>query len=94
MENTIWCLFSIENNYDQPKNNLVCAWIEKPAIKEFANTFGIPDLQKMTIYDAVEKFGEQLQKITKIYNGEKVRISNTDYRFEEIKAGQILNQHD
>ena len=29
---TIWCLFSIQNEYDQPDNNLVAWWFEKPEI--------------------------------------------------------------
>jgi hypothetical protein len=28
----IWCLFSVENHYDQPANNLVAAWADNPSI--------------------------------------------------------------
>jgi hypothetical protein len=27
----IWCLFSIENEYNQPSNNLIAWWNEKPS---------------------------------------------------------------
>ena len=32
----IWCLFSIDNNYDQPDNNLVAWWSEKPSLFSLA----------------------------------------------------------
>ncbi len=33
---SIWCLFSVENNYDQPENNLVAWWNQKPTIEKLA----------------------------------------------------------
>lgn len=88
----IYCIFSIDNQYDQPKNNLVIAWSEKPSIDVFASAFGIPNLKNVNIYEAIEKHGEHLQKITRVYNGEEVRIDHVDYRFEEVEIGKLLNR--
>lgn len=35
-KDTVWCLFSIANNYDQPRNNLEKVWATKPTFKEFS----------------------------------------------------------
>lgn len=89
----IYCLFSIANNYDQPKNNLVCAWVGKPDFKTFCSAFEIPDLSKEDIYDAATRYGEALQLINKIYSSDyEQRIFGQDYRFEVIESGQILKQ--
>lgn len=37
---TIWCLFSVENNYDQPQNNLVAWWKNKPQLETLAEALG------------------------------------------------------
>lgn len=37
MKKTIWCLFSIDNQYDQPRNNLI-AWFSVRPIIEDLNT--------------------------------------------------------
>jgi hypothetical protein len=37
----IWCLFSVDNNYDQPENNLVCWWQEKPSLETLFIILGI-----------------------------------------------------
>lgn len=36
----IWALFSVDNNYDQPENNLVAWWLEKPSFDELAKALG------------------------------------------------------
>lgn len=38
--NTIWALFSVENNYDQPDDNLVAWWAEKPSFDTLAKALG------------------------------------------------------
>ncbi len=38
--NAIWCLFSIENNYDQPDNNLVTWWSTLPDVAELQLALG------------------------------------------------------
>lgn len=32
--NAIWCLFSVDNNYDQPDHNLVTWWSKLPDVLE------------------------------------------------------------
>ena len=36
----IWCLFSVDNNYDQPDHNLVMFWHERPSIETVAKALG------------------------------------------------------
>jgi len=36
--NTIWCLFSIANDYNQPEHNLECWWATKPDIDKISET--------------------------------------------------------
>jgi hypothetical protein len=36
----IWCLFSIANEYDQPKNNLAAWWLKKPTFEQLAEAMG------------------------------------------------------
>lgn len=74
----IWCLFSIENQYYQPKNNLVCAWDEKPQFKE---------LEK-AINESFAKSGD----IGNILKGHSIQIGQggDTYRLEEIELGKRL----
>lgn len=37
--NTIWALFSIDNEYNQPNNNLVCYWFSKPTQSQLEKRF-------------------------------------------------------
>jgi hypothetical protein len=36
----IWALFSVANLYDQPSNNLVAWWPDKPSFAELAKALG------------------------------------------------------
>ena len=74
----IWCLFSIENNYDQPSNNLVAWWTNKPSIQCIAKALDIA-------FDPTN--GSAI--CGKILKGEEVRWQNTDYRLEEINEGVL-----
>jgi hypothetical protein len=69
----IWCLLSVDNNYDQPKNNLVAWWETKPNIQQLANIIG---------YNLDIKKGSK--ELGHLLNMEEVRIDNTDYRLEEV----------
>lgn len=66
---SIWCLFSIENNYDQPDNNLVMWWATKPSLD---TVIFIPGRQ----FDS--------QDARRLLNGEQVRHGNYDYRIREV----------
>lgn len=37
---TIFCLFSIDNFYDQPEHNLVCWWPERPPFEDLLKAIG------------------------------------------------------
>jgi len=76
----IWCLFSIDNEYDQPPNNLVCWWQKKPSIETLAKTL------------EVELGGsdELTVKLVNIWTGKEARFVNTDYRLEEVEEGKTL----
>lgn len=74
----IWVLFSIENEYDQPRNNMVAWWWAKPTFQILANV--------MKILFNKEK-GNAI--IGRIFKGEKVRHNNADFRLREIREGRI-----
>lgn len=75
---TIWCLFSIQNNYDQPNNNLECAWIDKPHFNQL----------KAAISVSFASDGD----IGAILLGSSVQIGSggDTYRLEEIELGKKL----
>lgn len=71
---TIWCIFSVENDYNQPLNNLV-AWFKQ-----------IPDFCK--IKKTIGRGSDT--EIGRILKGEEVRISNTDFLLKEVEEEDIL----
>ena len=81
MKDTIYCLFSIDNEYDQPDYNLVAWFQEKPSIEQIAKTLG-HELKEDTIIVA----------IAKIWQGQEARINQTNYRFVKVKEGQVLDK--
>lgn len=78
----IFCLFSIENNYDQPDNNLIAWWSEAPSedqlikvlIREYAIGIGHTEAYYASI----------VAKLLK----ETLRLNNTDYRLEEVEESE------
>jgi len=72
----IWCLFSIDNAYDQPENNLVAFWLNKPSCVDIAGILRLNQDDKRDRDNA-----------GKIWRGLVIRIGETDYRLEEIKEG-------
>jgi hypothetical protein len=70
--NKIWALLSIDNLYDQPENNLVAWWSQKPDLQQ---------IQAVLHYDK--------EYILPILDGTTVRLSETDYRLEELSEGVI-----
>jgi hypothetical protein len=73
---TIWCLFSVDNNYDQPANNLVCWWREKPDINTLSVAMGV----RMDT-DA------HIIAVVRVHQGEKAQVINTEYRLEQVGEG-------
>lgn len=76
----IWCLFSVENNYNQPPNNLEAWWKEKPSLEVLFSFFNV------TYNDP-----DSVVKVVKIWDWarEEQRINNVDYRLVRIKEGKI-----
>lgn len=77
----IYVLFSIDNNYDQPENNLVAWWHEKPSLELLANALGgsFPSIND-----------ERTLSIVKIWSMDSCqRIEDTDYRLECIGPGKV-----
>lgn len=75
----IFCLFSVANNYDQPDNNLVCWWRERPSIETLAKALG-------------ESFPSRSDNdtlaIVKVWSGDVARLHEVDYRLEEVGEGE------
>ena len=73
----VWCLFGIENDYDQPEHNLVCLWGEKPSIdilKNLSIRFSKRDSERLLL-------------------GEEIRKGNVDYRICQVFMGhEMYNQ--
>ena len=81
----IWCLFSIANEYDQPNNNLISWWLEKPNIKELARVLHIKfDLSKGNSF------------LGKLLKEQRIKDNScyTEYRLEQVEEGQILEEYD
>lgn len=75
----IWALFSIENEYNQPPNNLIKLYNQKPHFN---------DLKK--VFLEMEPFSKfRAEDIGNVLRGNETRIGNADYRLEQIEIEQI-----
>ena len=74
----IWALFSVENNYDQPDNNLVAWWATKPTFEILSDALECP-----------MNSDKNILAVVKIAQGAVERIGGTDYRLREIEEGVI-----
>ena len=72
----IWALFSVENDYSQPDNNLVAWWRRKPDIGIILNMIG-------GAYDR----DDSVVAAAHIFTGDGARVGNTDYRLESVLEG-------
>lgn len=72
----IYCLFSMDNQYDQPPHNLEAWFEEKPTIEELFKHF-VVDMSN----------NELVVKVVHLWNHQKVRIGETDYWFDKVKPG-------
>ena len=77
---TAWFLFSVDNNYDQPPNNLEAWWEEKPSLEILAYVLNIP---------FPGNSDEETISIVNIWAGKCVEIKNTEYRLESHVPGKI-----
>lgn len=83
-EKTIWCLFSVANDYDQPEHNLVAFWFSKPDIKKIAQAMNC-------IETATEDYTgyREPRSIAVLLDDQVVRHNNADYSLDEIKEGVL-----
>lgn len=77
---SIWCLFSVENQYDQPNNNLVAWWADKPDIATVAETVGL---------NFPGGHDEEIVKAVALWRGENICHIDTDFRLELIGEGVV-----
>jgi len=79
---SIWCLFSVENIYDQPDNNLVRWWADKPSIETLAKFMAMP-LDKAD--------DESVVKMVNLWQGQRIiGHGGVRYRLQEVKEGESL----
>jgi hypothetical protein len=82
----IWCLFSVDNNYDQPDNNLFAWWAEKPSLEVLAQTLTGKPLGELE--------GEDILQVVEVFTGRgegKVKRFHFDttFRLEEVADGKL-----
>ncbi len=78
---SIWCLFSVDNEYCQPDNNLIAWWSEKPSIETIKSFIDPGWACEHALYN---------DTILKIVGGMPARITNTDYRLDVVEEGTRL----
>ena len=78
----VYCLFGVENNYDQPDHDLYCIWENKPTLDE---------LQYILDVDFKNAKDEDVVSVVKLFNGSTIRLKNIDYRIEKIGFGTKLS---
>lgn len=73
-----WAIFSIENNYYQPDNNLVALYKDKPTFEQllsrFANGRELGELEEYEIIGIVS-----------LLSGGKYKTFDCEYRLEEVE---------
>lgn len=75
----VYAIFSIDNNYDQPENNLEILFQNKPNF-ESLRTFFFEQLSIDELRDSDIMF------LVDLMRGKSVRLYDTDYRIEEVSV--------
>jgi len=88
----IYCLFSVANNYDQPRNNLVALWTERPTFETFCKMFEVTIEPGADILTVLDKYGDALINLREVYNGRERMIFGDNYRLEEVAEGTKLSE--
>lgn len=81
---SIWCIFSLSNNYDQPPNNLVAWWKDKPDLTMLAREFFNKELTDMD--------NDEVVMTVELWQGRKIDYSNTAYLLKHIKEQGIIGE--
>jgi hypothetical protein len=74
---TIWCLFGIYNDHNQPDFDLYGWWSKKPEYKDLSECFSYTNVQ---------------EEMKNILDGQTVRIGEVSYRLREIQEGVKLEK--
>lgn len=74
----IWCLFSIANLYDQPNNNLVAWWSNRPSFEVILSAVNGSLGDEKTIIAAAN-----------LLQGRETKVGEDLFRLEEINEGTI-----
>lgn len=76
----VWAIFSIENEYNQPENNLEKLFKDKPTMKEL-NEWYQGHVDEDDGYKKEDRFEQML-------DGEEIRFTKmgADYRLEEVEV--------
>lgn len=75
----IWALFSIDNNYDQPENNLVGFWEKRPGHWRIRKT-----LESVGTFYSTSALDDATNKV---YSLKRARDSiHTEFRLELVEA--------
>jgi len=83
MSKKITCLFSIDNNYDQPENNLVCWWSDRPDIETLFQA-----IFKKPMSEANDK---EIVPVVNVWQNKQSEFEdNTDYRLQSIVEGELI----
>ena len=80
---SIWCLLSVEVEYDHPDNNLVRYWTTKPTLEVLAKFMACP---------LASAKDEDIVKLVSLWKGEPEQFfySSTTYRLQEVFEGESL----
>lgn len=83
--NMIWCLFSIDNNYDQPDNNLVCFWFEKPSFDTLSKALGWKPFTELS--------DSNILYVVNLWKGAAAQDTpgGTTYRLQQVREGEVLD---
>ena len=79
----IICLFSIDNDYDQPQNNLVCFWSSKPDVETLFKAIFNKSL--------LEANDTEIVSIVNVWQNKAAEFQDhTEYRLQEVYSGEML----
>ena len=76
---TVWALFRIENNYDQPDNDLQKLYKNKPTFEQVLSHF----FPEAILSDIQE---DHLIAAVMLLKGERVKLFGDEYRIEEVEV--------
>jgi hypothetical protein len=81
---SIYALFSVDNDYNQPGHNLVGWWSQKPSLETIANATGV-------MFPSTRD--DETVAVVKIWSmqAETIELNGTDYRLRLISEGTKLD---